>query len=721
MKKNFAFSTLAMSLSFVFLPSSFAYAKSEECQQDPSLKQCKNVLDPIIVSANRSATDSAKFVGQATKFESDKLLAQSRLIDVLGDSPNITFGRDMSRQIGQNFKVRGFGYGDIERVIIQQDDVPRDPTLFSNHISSFRTDTDILKNVETVKGASSILHGSGAIGGIISMTTKEAADYLRPGQQYGATIGGRLESNNMRSGMVQLYARPNSAPIDVLFHAKRALHGNVKIADGGQDGDTHNKNDEKINSYFAKFGWDINADNRLTLSAFNYTDKLNTGWQTLYHDYDEDNPVRGKLTQKDYVLTHQYNPDNPWINLTLRAFYSEAKYHRINEGSDDGYGNPYKSDYANIDKRYGFSAKNIAKFQTGSLDHELVLGADYKHKKMDAKFFTLEGESDMGSFPNTSHDIGLYFQDNIQFNRFTFTLGGRYDVFKREVKKEGGQSYEKKRFSPRVALSYEVLDGVNLLAGYSETFRAPTPAETSPYGMLNPYYFYLPNPDLKPEIAKEYEVGFSVSKNNLFDLGHAIYFKTTYFNGKIKDMISLQAIPELGLPPERMNPRVQNQYAKYLNVSNVKRTGVEAELKYAIGNLLLSGSYGHLKLTNTETGKRVSTFADRLTAGVTYTYTPWDLTAGLKVNHWFKPKADTFDYYARGEHYSYVNGSFTQVDFNGIWQPKNTGFSFIDQDLKVMFGVNNLFNKKYKPAGTLDVTATGGPGRNFYVQVEKRF
>ncbi len=57
MKKNFAFSTLAMSLSFVFLPSSFAYAKSEECQQDPSLKQCKNVLDPIIVSANRSATD----------------------------------------------------------------------------------------------------------------------------------------------------------------------------------------------------------------------------------------------------------------------------------------------------------------------------------------------------------------------------------------------------------------------------------------------------------------------------------------------------------------------------------------------------------------------------------------------------------------------------------------------------------------------------------------
>ncbi|WP_386691997.1 MULTISPECIES: TonB-dependent receptor domain-containing protein [unclassified Lonepinella] len=715
MKKKFTLSTLSMSLSLAVLPCSLAYAQNEECQQDPSLKQCKNTLDTIIVSANRSATDSAKFVGQASKFESDSLLSQSRLIDVLGESPNVDFGRDMSRQIGQNFKVRGFGYGDIDRVIIQQDDVPRDPTLYSNHISSFRSDNDILKDIETVKGASSILHGSGAIGGIISMTTKDASDYLRPGQQYGASIGGRLESNNMKSGMVQLYARPNTAPVDILFHAKRALHGNVKIADGGQDGTTHNKNDEHINSYFAKFGWDMNTNHRLTLSAFNYTDKLNTGWQTLYHDYDEDNPVRGKLSQKDYVLTHQYNPSNPWINLTLRAFYSEAEYHRIARSATS------LSDYTNSDKRYGFSAKNIAKFQTGRLDHELVLGADYKNKKMDATFITLAGKNDTGSFPNTSHDIGLYFQDNIQFNRLILTLGGRYDIFKRKVEKAGGHSYEEKRFSPRVALSYEMLDGINLLAGYSETFRAPTPDETSSQGLLNPHYYYLPNPNLKPETAKEYETGFSVSKNNLFNLGHAIYFKATYFNGKIKDMISLQARPELGEPPERMYPNYPAQYAQYLNVSNVKRTGVEAELKYSIGDLLLSGSYGHLKLKNTVTGKRVSTFADRITAGIAYSYNPWDLTAGLKVKHWFKPKADTFDYYSRDKHYSYVNGTFTQVDFNGIWQPQNTGFGFIDQDLKVMFGVNNLLNKKYKPAGTLDITATGGPGRNYYVQVEKHF
>ena len=50
--------------------------------------------------------------------------------------------------------------------------------MYSNMISSFRTDSDILKRVEVIKGASSVLHGSGAIGGIVNMQTKSASDYL---------------------------------------------------------------------------------------------------------------------------------------------------------------------------------------------------------------------------------------------------------------------------------------------------------------------------------------------------------------------------------------------------------------------------------------------------------------------------------------------------------------------------------------------------------------
>ena len=60
-------------------------------------------------------------------------------------------------------------------------------------------DNDLLKRVEVVKGASSVLHGSGAVGGIVSMRTKDVSDFINPGSDYGVTIGHRQESNHMNS------------------------------------------------------------------------------------------------------------------------------------------------------------------------------------------------------------------------------------------------------------------------------------------------------------------------------------------------------------------------------------------------------------------------------------------------------------------------------------------------------------------------------------------
>ena len=45
-----------------------------------------------------------------------------------------------------------------------------------------------------------------------------------------------------------------------------------------------------------------------------------------------------------------------------------------------------------------------------------------------------------------------------------------------------------------LGFAYEIFDGINLLAGYAETFRGPTPNETSSAGPLNPHYWYIPNP-----------------------------------------------------------------------------------------------------------------------------------------------------------------------------------------------------------------------------------
>ena len=125
--------------------------------------------------------------------------AKTNVIDSIMQIPGVDGSVDMGRQIGRQFQIRGFGYQSDERVIIKQDGVRRSAGMYSNMISSFRTDSDILKRVEVIKGASSVLHGSGAIGGIVNMQTKSASDYLSEGKSVGLMLGQRLESNNMHS------------------------------------------------------------------------------------------------------------------------------------------------------------------------------------------------------------------------------------------------------------------------------------------------------------------------------------------------------------------------------------------------------------------------------------------------------------------------------------------------------------------------------------------
>ncbi|MBN6066857.1 TonB-dependent receptor [Aggregatibacter actinomycetemcomitans] len=686
-------------------------------------QQCETAtLDEIIVSANRLPFNNYQYAGQVGVLNQAQLAEHSRLIDALTDIPGVSNGVDAGRQIGTFFRIRGFGYQTEERVIITQDGVPRSPSMFSNHISSFRTDPDILTSVEVTKGASSILHGSGAIGGIVDMRTKDAMDYLRPGQKIGVMTGGRLESNNMKSYRTAIYAKPDA--FDFLLYFKRGYYGNIKLPENGYyDSEdkktlTHNQNDEQINTVLAKFGVDISPEQRLAVSLFNYNERLDTTWQTLYHNEYGNNPVQGRLKQQDFVLDYRYSPQTDWINLTMSAYRSKASYYRESRSSSDTpIAQRMHNRYLNSDRRFGFSVKNQALFDTHIFKHDMVIGLEYGNKKLDAEFIRNGVADEWSMFPNKSQDVGLYLQDNIKWDRLILTLGGRYDYFTRELKRQDKKKYTEKRFSPRVALSYEIVDNINLLAGYAETFRAPTPDETARSGPLNPYYYYIPNLSLKPEIAKEFEVGFSVNKEGLLTESDRLRIKATYFNGYIKDMITTVERPDLGKPtradmaPQRYTPAaafVQNQ-----NVNKAKRTGYEATANYEINDWFTGLSYEHLSIKNVQTGKRISRYADKFGINFGYTYRPWELSGMIKIRHWLKPRP-----YENGK----VNDDFTLVDFAGKWAPKNTGSDFFDQSFSVNFGVNNLFNKIYKNASlNSENTAMIGLGRNVYVDFEKRF
>ncbi|EJP75449.1 TonB-dependent receptor domain-containing protein [Campylobacter sp. FOBRC14] len=430
--------------------------------------------------------------------------------------------------------------------------------------------------------------------------------------------------------------------------------------------------------------------------------------------------IAAKLDQKDFSTKYVYKPLNTdLIDFSAQYFYTKAKYHY------DQIYPTYAQEYTNTDDRWGLKLKNESLFNTGFLEHRLVAGADYTDRKTDLKFYrhtptrTIASPNYNTFMPNFYKELGVYLQDIIALGDFELTLGGRYDKFKRGLKNANSKQYEESKFSPKIALSYEIFDGINLLAGYSQTFRAPLPEESFKQGGISPVFWYLPNLNLKPELAKEYEVGFSIDKQDL--LGEdALYLKATYYNGDIKDMIAPVERDDLG-PAPRYFPWIPRTYVNYDNIESAKRYGYELEAKYDISDLALNLGYDHTKVYDKKTKRRIYIYADKITFGAYYTYRAWGLSGGADVAHYMKPHYNETSFMSGGQLREYINKDFTIVNLRAMWQPKNFKKDLVKDGLKISFGINNVFDKKYiHPESYRDTTAVG-KGRNFYVDFEKKF
>ncbi|MEM9499587.1 MAG: TonB-dependent receptor plug domain-containing protein, partial [Pseudomonadota bacterium] len=101
---------------------------------------------------------------------------------LIGDVPGVSIGGG-PRAIAQEPNIRGF----TDDQIVLRFDGGRF-NFNQAHRGRFFLDPDIVQRVEVIRGGGSTLYGSGALGGVISVETKDAADLLAPGQ----TVGGRL-------------------------------------------------------------------------------------------------------------------------------------------------------------------------------------------------------------------------------------------------------------------------------------------------------------------------------------------------------------------------------------------------------------------------------------------------------------------------------------------------------------------------------------------------
>ncbi len=146
-------------------------------------------LDSVTVSATLRPAPVRETPGMVSVIDSETIeerLTQN-FADLVKYEPGVYVENNVTRLGLNGFNIRGIGGN---RVMTQVDGVQTSEQFDFGpfNIHQVGLDVDALKTVEIVRSANSALYGSDALGGVVSLFTKDPADYL----------GGRVSSTTRR-------------------------------------------------------------------------------------------------------------------------------------------------------------------------------------------------------------------------------------------------------------------------------------------------------------------------------------------------------------------------------------------------------------------------------------------------------------------------------------------------------------------------------------------
>ncbi|BAN95043.1 ferrichrome iron receptor [Plautia stali symbiont] len=260
------------------------------------------------------------------------------------------------------------------------------------------------------------------------------------------------------------------------------------------------------------------------------------------------------------------------------------------------YGNGYLPESQEITRGSAISDEKLnqfavdnqvqAKFATGAVDHTLLMGGDYQRTRndIDAAFASAApinaidpqyGNDAVGAaFPyqylNRQEQTGLYTQDQMEWNKWVLTLGGRYDYAMTSELNRNGNSEVKNHdqaFTWRGGVNYVFDNGIAPYFSYSESFipTAGTTVDGKPFDASR---------------AKQYEAGVKyVPKDRPIVVTAAVYQLT-----KTKNLTA---------DPNSLQFSVQG--------GEIRSRGVELEAKAALNaNINLTAAYSYTDAEYTE-------------------------------------------------------------------------------------------------------------------------
>ncbi|HBC6263810.1 TPA: ferrioxamine B receptor FoxA [Citrobacter braakii] len=589
-----------------------------------------------------------------------------------------------SNQIGASNRfdyivLRGFSDGSLDNVYLDGLKMMGD----TNSHSSLVVDPWFLEDIEVVRGPASVLYGRSSPGGIVALTSR------KPSFDAGGEVKLFAGNNNQRGAAFDV-----TGALDDNDRVAARLSGMTRYADS-QFGPLK----EERYALMPSLTWRITDQTRLDLMAYlhrdpeggshsglpydgtvvpHYGQKISN---TFYEGEDDYDKYDRRENMVGYNVEHLF--DNGWsVRQKLRYLHTDVELNQVyaagwlNETElNRGYsGSDEKMSAITLDNQLDGS------FDTWQVNHRVLVGIDYQDRSnnttgyygafppIDAFNPVYGAQPDyINMYAREKHKLrqtGYYLQDQMSWDRWRITLGGRYDqvsVSNIDKINDTRSDLDKNNFSTRAALLYLFDNGFAPYVSYSTAFTPTSFADEN--GNL-----------LDPMKGKQWEAGLKYEPEGLNSQFSASVFRINQTNIATKE--------------EPTDP--------YRSIGEIESEGVELEaISQLTESFRLQAAYTYTdirykKSSPEEQGKR-AVYAPRNQAS---TWLSYDVKSG------------SLDGLTLGSGVRYVNGiasdrlnthtlpSYTLVDMAIGYDLTNIGI----KGLSAQLNVNNLTDKRYVAA-----------------------
>lgn len=403
------------------------------------------------------------------------------------------------RGVAQEPNIRGF---QDEQVVVRVDGARQNFDL--QHRGRFFVDPALLKQVEILRGGASSMFGSGALGGVISLETKDASDVLNPGETWGSEVNVGFNSQGSEA-LRAITAAFAQGGVDVLaFFSQRLMQIDL------QDSDNKPILDSAVNNLngMLKLTLTPNNDHKLSIDGRVYTDDgqvPNTANQdTSRENTRETRLVDRNLDHQQYRIKWDYTPFNSkLVNLSTLIYYNQTRSEerRVNIFSGEDRRRFDRTEVSTV----GVEMTNSSDMNFDKIPVALAYGLEFFKDDHQA---TRNGEARIESPTAQRSFYAGFAQAEFSLSpKFTLSSGLRYDAFNLDPPDNFSQRNENS-LSPWLALNWQSSDHLQFFASVSQAFRAPTLTEIYAQGthfrrpelneMNRPVLANVQRPDIDP-------------------------------------------------------------------------------------------------------------------------------------------------------------------------------------------------------------------------------